>query len=197
MEFKKALSFTLLFFCWTRYVSHDTRQANTPHILVVQSALYSSIHHQHRLSLSKISVFQSSPTSWLQASIPNMKFYELFTCFLCRGPRESDCVSAGISIPTEVPPTPPTKSRCFILGLSGAGKSTFLCRIRTGKFQEMRPTEDYDGIIPTLPNQTPHCTAAPILPVHYNNQLIRQKKTNSSRGPPLQPNHEPHRDSQQ
>ena len=145
-----------------------TASKHSPYFSCSECALFINPPPTQALSLSKTSVFQSSPTSWLQASTPNMKFYELFTCFLCRGPRESDCVSAGISIPTEVPPppTPPTKSRCFILGLSGAGKSTFLCRIRTGKFQETRPTEDYDGIIPTLPNQTP-----PLLLPYYRDTI--------------------------
>ncbi|KAG0640006.1 hypothetical protein HOY80DRAFT_1009279 [Tuber brumale] len=73
-----------------------------------------------------------------------MKLFKYFTCPCCRDSGRGDCVSANTSIPTATPPTPPTASRCLILGLSGAGKSTFLCRIKTGKFQETQPTEDYD-----------------------------------------------------
>ncbi|CUS07718.1 unnamed protein product [Tuber aestivum] len=97
---------------------------------------------------------QSFPTSRLQEPTPNMRFYKCFTCSCCRGSGESDCVGANSSVPTETaPPTPPTASRCLILGLSGAGKSTFLCRIKTGKFQETQSTEDYDVQEIPLSNQ--------------------------------------------
>ncbi|KAG0131302.1 hypothetical protein HOY82DRAFT_485302 [Tuber indicum] len=82
-----------------------------------------------------------------------MKFFKYSTCPCRRESGKSSCVSA-ISVPTAAPPTAPTGSRCFILGLSGAGKSTFLCRIKTGKFQETQPTEDYDVQEIPFSNQT-------------------------------------------
>ncbi|RPA89871.1 hypothetical protein L873DRAFT_1754505, partial [Choiromyces venosus 120613-1] len=80
-----------------------------------------------------------------------MKFFWCFSCFGCKRSQKSNWISANISASIEAPPTPPTT--CFILGLSGAGKSTFLCRIKTGQFQQTKPTADYDVQEIPLPNQ--------------------------------------------
>ncbi|PWW76851.1 hypothetical protein C7212DRAFT_363451 [Tuber magnatum] len=93
-----------------------------------------------------------------------MKFYKYFTCSCCRRSGEGDCVAVDISTGTPTtatatattpppPPPPPTEHRCLVLGLSGAGKSTFLARVRTGQFQETEPTEDYEFQEILLSNQ--------------------------------------------
>lgn len=54
--------------------------------------------------------------------------------------------------PSEHAPPPP---RCLLLGLSGSGKTTFLYRVKTGEFFDVKPTSSFIGSLPLPPPPTP------------------------------------------
>lgn len=54
--------------------------------------------------------------------------------------------------PSEHAPPPP---RCLLLGLSGSGKTTFLYRVKTGEFFDVKPTSSFIGSLPLPPPPHP------------------------------------------